>query len=448
MILKNPYDTIIKEITKEIKRKETVEEEKKLALKKKLNMRLYPIYKMVGADVLFFNAVKVLFLTQVKGISNANVVFMETIYAFFKLVLQVPMTVVVSKLGIRKSIIIGNIFWILEFVLIMLSNNYFVIILSQFLSAIAWSCKTISETPMLNTSVPEARAKGKIFSKLESKGYSRYCYISAITTVCAGFLYEVNPYIPIILGITIIVFALIISINFIQIDKEEKKEHKTVKQSVSEVKEGFIFILNSPRLKSLLLMIGFMWGMICLFGTYQNTLLKDIHVPAKYIGIILAALDIIQGMSATKANQFNEKHKNHSLTYIGIRMTVGIAIAGGVVIIGLSRIPQLAIIIFTCILRMSDKGVFQIIRKRYMGNFMTPVMLTKIYAVYSLIASLFRMTISAIGSYLLTFMTIEYAMVVVGILFTMVILLLSQYMKERIGLKPEEYTKKDIAYMQ
>lgn len=425
-----------------------MEEEKKLAIKKKLNMRLYPIYKMVAADALFFNAVKVLFLTQVKGISNANVVFVETMYAFFKLILQVPMTFIVSKLGIRKSIIIGNIFWILEYVLIMFSNNYFIIIISQILSAIGWSCKTISETPMLNTSVPEAHSKGKIFAKIESKGYSRYCYISAITTVCSGFLYEVNPYIPIILAISFMLIALIISFNFTEIKKEKQEERKTVKESINEVKEGFIFITKSPRLKSLLLMIGFMWGMICLFGTYQTTLLKDINVPAKYIGIILAALDMIQGMSATKANKFNEKHKNHSLTYIGIRMTVGIAIAGGVVVIGLSKIPQLAIIIFTYVLRMSDKGVFQIIRKRYMGNFMTPEMLTKIYAVYSLIASLFRMITGAIGSYLLTFMTIEYAMIVVGILFTIAILLFSQYMKTRIGLKPEEYTKKDIAYMQ
>lgn len=424
-----------------------MEEEKKLAKRKKLNMKLYPTYKMLASDALFFVAIKVLFLTQVKGISNANVVLLDTLYAFFKLVLQVPMTVVVSKLGIRKSIILGNIFWILEVVLILFSTSYFILIISQLMSAIAWSCKTISETPMLNTSVPEAHAKGKIFTKIESKGYSRYCYISAISTVLAGFLYEVNPYIPVILAITFMLLALIISFNFIEISKEEQSENKTVKQSVNEVKEGLAFIFKSPRLKSLLLMIGFMWGIICLFGTYQTTLLKDIHVSAKYIGIILAVLDIVQGMSATKANDFNEKHKNKSLTYLSVRMTVGIAIAGGVVVIGVPRIPQLAIIILTYILRMSDKGIFQIIRKRYMGNFMNPEMITKIYAVYSLIASTFRMLVGAIGSYLLTIMTIEYAMVVVGILFTIVTLLFSKYMKSRIGLKPEEYTKKDIAYI-
>ncbi len=424
-----------------------MEEEKKLAQKKKQNMRLYPFYKMIAADVLFFNAIKVLFYTQIKGISNANVVFIETMYAFFKLVLQVPMAVVVSKLGIRKSIIIGNIFWLAEVVLIMISNHYAVIVLSQLLSAIGWSCKSIAETPMLNTSIPEAHIKGKIFTKLESKGYSRYCYISAITTIMAGFLYEINGYIPIILAISFMILVLLISINFNEIKQIESTKNKTMKQSIKEVKEGISFIIKSPRLKSLLLMIGFMWGIICIFGTYQTTLLKDIHVPAKYIGIILATLDIIQGISATRANYFNEKHKNKTLTLIALQMTLGIIVAGGVVIIAIPRIPQLTIIIFTYVLRMSDKGIFQIIRKRYMGNFMPQEMLTKVYAIYSMIASVSRMLVGAIGSYLLTFMTIEYAMVVIGILFTIVMCLISLYMKTRIGLKPEEYTNKDIAYI-
>ena len=54
------------------------------------------------------------------------------------------------------------------------------------------------------------------------------------------------------------------------------------------------------------------------------------------------------------------------------------------------------------------------------------------------------MTFGAIGSYLLTMMTIEYAMVVVGILFTILTFGFSIYMKNRIGLKPEEYSDKDV----
>lgn len=418
-----------------------MEEEQKIAKRRKLNMKLYPAYRMLATDVLFFNAIKVLFLTGAKGFSNANVVFMETIYAFFKMALQIPITVIVSKLGTRKSVILGNIFWILEMVLILFSKNYFMIILSQLSSAIGWSCKSIAEAPILNESIPEGHLKGKIFSKIDSKGYSRYCYISAIATVIAGFLYEINPYIPGVLTVVFMIFALIISFNFIDI---KEKKVKTVKESINDVKDGFIFILKSPRLKSLLLMLGFMWAMICLFGTYQTTLLKDINVSAKYIGIIVALLDIVQGMSATRANNFNEKHKNKTLTFISLRTAIGIAIAGGVVVIGMYRIPMLAIIIFTYIVRVSDRGVYKIISRRYMGNFMTPDILTKIYSGYSVIASIFRMIVGGLGSYLLTIMEIQYAMVVVGILFSFITLLFTIYMKSRIGLKPEEYTKKDV----
>lgn len=417
-----------------------MEEEKKFALRRKLNMKLYPLYRMMAADILFFNAIKVLFLTQVKGFSNAEVVFMETIYAFCKMTFQIPISVIISKLGIRKSIIIGNVFWILEVFLIMISQNYAMIILSQLCSSIGWGLKT-AEAPLLTKSIPESRSKGKIFTKLDSKGYSRYCYFSAIATILSGFLYEINPYIPVLLAIFFMGIALVLSLNFTDI---QKQDNKTIKESIREVKEGFGFIIKSPRLKSLIIMMGFIWGMFCLFGTYQTTLLKDINVPAKYIGIILAILEIMQGIAATKANEFNKKHKNKTLTYIALRMTIGAIIAGGVVVIGLPRIPMLAIIIFTNIIRMSDKGIYKIIKRRYIGNFMTPEILTKVYCIDSVITSIMRMTISAFGSFLLTIINIQYAMVAIGMICTVITFMMYKFTKTKVGLKPEEYTKKDI----
>lgn len=41
-------------------------------------------------------------------------------------------------------------------------------------------------------------------------------------------------------------------------------------------------------------------------------------------------------------------------------------------------------------------------------------------------------------------MEIQYAMVIVGIGFSFSTLLFAIYMKSRIGLKPEEYSKKDV----
>jgi MFS family permease len=434
---------IIVKVTKE-RKKDTMDEERKLAQKKKLNMKLYPIYKIVASDVLFFNVVKVLFLTQVKGISNANVVFLETLYSFFKMIFTIPMSAIITKLGKRRSIIIGNIFWTLEFIVILFSKNYICLILSQFLSGIGWAFKSISETPFLTHTLPKTKIKGKILTKIDSNGYSKYCYINAITTIASGFLYEINPYIPLCLAIFFLLLSVTISLNFIEIEEKNELKTKTIIQTITEVKNDLKFIFKSSRLRSLILVLGFMWGIICLFAMYQSTLLKDINLPAKYIGIIVAILGIIQGKASTKANQLNEKYKNRTLTYIGLRITIAVIVAGGVVIVGISKIPQLAIIIFTCILRVSDHGMFNIIKEKYLGNFMSPDILTKVYSVNSLSASVFRMIISAIGSYFLTFMSIEYAMVVVGSLFTILTILVSKYIKTKIGLKPEEYSPQDI----
>lgn len=41
-------------------------EEKKLAKIRKSNMKLYPIYKMIGLDWIFYYGIRVLFLTRSK----------------------------------------------------------------------------------------------------------------------------------------------------------------------------------------------------------------------------------------------------------------------------------------------------------------------------------------------------------------------------------------------
>ena len=87
-----------------------------------------------------------------------------------------------------------------------------------------------------------------------------------------------------------------------------------------------------------------------------------------------------------------------------------------------------------------------VIKKRYMNNFSDDKILTKIYSANSIIDNLFRMIVCFIGSCALNYMDIKYAMIFLGILFTAVAILISSYIKTRVGLKPEEYKKEDIHY--
>ncbi len=47
----------------------------------KFNRRIFPIYKGLGWDPLFYSAIIFLFLTEIKGIAPAKVMYAESIYS-------------------------------------------------------------------------------------------------------------------------------------------------------------------------------------------------------------------------------------------------------------------------------------------------------------------------------------------------------------------------------
>lgn len=323
--------------------------------------------------------------------------------------------------------------------------------MAQVICAMGFGIKEISESNLLNISLPKSKKKGEIFSKIDSRGYSKFCFVGATSVLASGFLYAVNPYIPIILCIISNLFALIIAINFIDVEKlTEKKEKRTIKEdikiSIKDLKDGFSFIFKSKRLRTLLIMLGVWWGIIDVFATYQETLLKELNIPSYYIGFILAGFQMLVGIFSTKANKFNKKHKNHTLTDVGLLLTVGSIVLGIITIFDIPFEIQLMIITIVFIVRAYAKGIYQVVKKRYMNNFSNNKVLPKIYSVNGITANLGRMIIGILASSLLRVTILPYSLLILGIICTIIVVFLSIYSKNKLGLKPEEYPEKDIIY--
>lgn len=153
---------------------------------------------------------------------------------------------------------------------------------------------------------------------------------------------------------------------------------------------------------------------------------------------------MLVGMFAIKSSDFNKKFKNHSLTYIGLIITIGSIILG----IGtLLKIPfeiQLMIVTFVFIARAYAKGMFQVLKKRYMNNFSNSKVLPKIYSVNNILANASSMILGFIASALLKVTSLQNSLLILGIFTTVLVIILAIYSKTRLGLKPEEYSKEDI----
>lgn len=370
-------------------------------------------------------------------------------YAFCYIIFQILNTIIVEKIGKRNSIILGQFLNLISMTIILFCPNFAWLLVSDAIRAMGFGVKGIAESSFLNASLPESKRRGEIFSKIDGKGYSKFCFIGATTVLISGFLYATNPYIPIILCMTANLFALIIATNFIDIEKIDKTKEKVntkqeMKNILIDLKEAFKFIFKSTRLRTLLIFLGITWGIIDTFATYQETLLKELNIPSYYIGFMLAGFQMLVGIFATKSIQFNKKHKNHTLTYIGLMLTIGSIILGILTILKIPFEIQLMVITFVFIVRAYGKGIYQVIKKRYMNNFANNKILPKIYSINGMVSNFSRMIIGIIASTILKMTTIQNSLLILGLVTTIIVIALSVYSRSRLGLKPEEYKKEEI----
>lgn len=415
--------------------------------KRKQNMKIYSIYRAISMDLIFFYAIDFLFLTQVKHISASDVVLKSSFYALFMIILQIPANVLIDKMGTRRCTILANIFNTMYLLIIMFAKDLQALIIAEFFSALCFSIKDISDTTLLNMSIPEGDKKGEIFSKIEGKGSKNYYYINALTAICSGFLYTINPYIPIICSIIITIIATILSSGFQEIeipDNSIEKKNFSINEYMTDLKHSFKFIIKSHRLRSLILYSGIMWGTFCLASTYRTSLLKEVGISATWIAIIAALVGIASGIGSKNQLKLHKLFKNKTLSVIAIITAIMIWLTG---IVGLSRLSTNTIMILVTIFYMIvniNKGSFGVLMTRYLSNFTNAQILPKIYSINAVSRNLFRMLIGFLGSYLLSITNTANATILTGIIFMIVTISLISYMKTRTGLKPEEYKKEDI----
>ena len=411
---------------------------------RKHNLRLYPKYLMLGYDLLFFYGIRVMFLLDVKGITESQILLAATVYALSMIVMQVPATLLASKIGYKNTAIAGNIFNIIWAILMITFDGFAGLALSQFISGVAFALKFVSEPNLLSTSIPQAPTyqRNEIFSRLDKKGFSRYCIFSAISTIISGFLYDINPYIPIFLCLICVIAATAISFNFYDIQDEESKE--SFKDYIKDLKKGYKFITKSKRLRALLVMTGAVWGIIVLLDSYQLTLLQDIGATSVQVGFIFAMFELTRGLFSNTALDFNKKFKNRSLTNILLAFAIGFILAG---IIAMSQLPfytKLVIIVVILLIMGAANAIDQILAKKYVNNFASTKILPAIYSSKSICDNIFRTIITLLGSAIVGIYNIDIAMIVMEIFILILTLVLTVYSKDKLGLKPEEYTQKDI----
>lgn len=268
-----------------------------------------------------------------KNFTPAQVLFADAFYTLANTFWQLPITSIIDKIGKKNCLIIGNILYSLSILAMIFMQNYYELLIIQFIYALGYSMKGLCEPNILYDSLPRRKKRGKLFSKIDGKSASYFYLFDAISSVIAGFTFVINGYIPMVLCFICCVISTIIS--FIAIG----------------------FIGTDPLSKSSLILI---------FVFY--------------------------------------------------------------------------------LIQYAIKGPYQALIARYLNNFTNRKIRPKITALKHLTANLFTAIISMLCAIMLNFTTTANTFIVVGCITTLLLVLLLDYMRDKVGLKPEQYSQEDLKY--
>ena len=414
---------------------------------RKTNIRLFPLYKSIAWDYLFFYTIDFLFLTQAKGFSSSEVVLQTAFYSTFMILMQIPANIAVEFLGKKNSIILGNILCCFYMVILMISTTLSDLIFAQFISAIGFSIKEISEPSLLNESIAPSRYKSTIYSRINAKGMSRYYLFCAISKMIAGILFTINYYIPIICSLCVLIIAVILSLGFIEpIKKNKEINHELYKKQIKDVQKGFKYVLKSERLKALLLSASLIVALFTIVNSYYVSLLNDLKISPIIICFILAVGNLISSYASKKQYIIKNKFKNRTLMILSIVLSISTIISG---IYGISAKKFIVLTVVIAIMEITYdfvKGVYYTIIDQYLRNFTNEKIDTKIFAVKNVFVGFMKGTACLFASFLLSKTTTANSMIIIGIMFLIIFYLTGKYMNQRVGLNPEEYSEEERKY--
>ena len=288
--------------------------------KKNINVKLFPFYKMISWDLLFFYAIIFLYLVQVKNIPAPRVILSEALYNVAIMIFIIPSGKIVDKIGKKNSVIIANICVCLSVVVLLIMKNFYHLVLAYTIMAFGYSIKAIAENIILYDSIRRGSKKGKIFSLIDGKASSYYYYIDAVSAIVTGFLYVINPYIPLILCLVMCVISTIISCKFQHTNTVEKA--KTDNNTKVTLKEAFQLVKNSKRILYLIILYAIFSGLLYNISSLRSSLFEDLNLNPQYFGIIYAVLQIISGTTARYQNKIHNKFKNETLAILTMPVTI------------------------------------------------------------------------------------------------------------------------------
>ncbi|MBQ3502611.1 MAG: MFS transporter [Clostridia bacterium] len=351
------------------------------------NVKLYPSYRAFAYDFLFLWTISILYLTEVKGLSYSQVIFLDSIFMLASFGFQIPITKLIKKLGRVPMARLASITWLGFSFIYLFGEGFPIFIFANILYGFGNSIRNITDIEIVSLSLKQLNRK-RDFAKIEGKAMFIYNIIEAFSSILAGYLYEfVNPYAPMI-G-TVICCGISTILSFIIKDPlEDEPEEQLALQKQEENKSkrepSYKALLKRPFVIAMIIFCFSCFGMTSVQNSLAKIYFQDINTPAYLFGYIFCALKLISAFTYKYEFKYELKKGVRSLI-IFVAMLI-IAYSANAIIYAINPNAVVSIILITLmfVFQQIARSGYRIGAKNYINSCSSKNGLTKTLTIYSM----------------------------------------------------------------
>ncbi|GFZ31223.1 MFS transporter [Clostridium zeae] len=275
------------------------------------NKFFYKSY-IISKQSLFIWTVFLIYLKQ-KGLSYTEIMMLNSISAVITFILEIPSGILADRFSRRKLLLYGEIFKVLSLIIVLCTNNFFVLIFNAIFSGVGDAVISGSDEALIYDSFLKD-GKEEFYKEYISVVQMWAFRFSALATLVAGFLYGINYNLPIILSIILQLIAIIFVFQ-LKDTNNIIRSNNDIKDELNIQLKNIKFLINNKSIIKLFFVYIIMMIIISNINYTSQTFLPSIGLNYSYIGIIFFFFNIIASFGAKYAAKVNLKSNYIILGY-------------------------------------------------------------------------------------------------------------------------------------
>ncbi|MGN0974317.1 MAG: MFS transporter [Bacilli bacterium] len=206
-----------------------------------LSNKIHPYLFGLSDDLLFWAALNTVFLTTVKNFNASQISMLSAIAVFSSIIFQGLVFKVIKKLGNIKSVRFGLFLLVLAASIITFFKNFYIVAIGEIIYHLAFFFTNMGNVILKRNLKFINREKD--FTKIQSKGSLIYSLVTMFISFIAGFIFNINEYLPMIICILMCIFNIFLSKNIYECKLNEIENLKISEKAKRKVNWNKIIIL-------------------------------------------------------------------------------------------------------------------------------------------------------------------------------------------------------------